>query len=899
MIFIMNIRVWLFVFFLGISSSLLGQWQKVNTGFSNDFYDIQYINSNTIILCNWDGIIRTDDGGNTWVNYPIVREGTNDTLRTSSLEDIHFYDENIGIAIGLFNIGGSVAVLRTVNGGKSWTIPYIEGNGFSTAQYYDIDNFGDTLFVVGNGKAAKSTDKGLTWGSIWDLRYSFNRGVAMSNKNTVYVAANELIYKSIDQGASWIPTQFKDSEFFSIRFRNDSLGMATSSKGLWTTEDGGVTWSLNQGLPLGVSHYGQRKIFFGANADVYIAAGYIYKSDDNGKTWSIENLPLSDYYDVVFLDANNGIVVSDSDKVWSTSNGGQTIPISKISEENSIYCPDSISKFTAFKTKTNYYHWYVNDSLVFSGDTLEYVFKEGGVSSELKLVVDNGIFTDTSSVNVSIEDGIPKNSVASLLTDTACYGYKATVKVDSSHLNSTYELNLNGSTISSQIGNGGSLFLETGNLFSSTALSLFVTHENSCGKRIDTLIFPVHVLAGQVIPSWNVAAANRPIKSVYDIDFISPNVGYAVIQYANDFYKILKTSDKGENWTAKYIEKYGGDGGTHLFCIDEQLSYIGGSTGMKATSDFNVIEPLATSFNSSPDFYFVNRDTGFAISTIDELIDRTTDQGATWTKVHHRSGSNYIKNIDCPSSNVCYAALELGVAERNDGMVDSILVSYDLGLTWQGLPVHSLDSTGFSSIDFVNDTIGYGGKGGNIYKTIDGGRTWKMQHHYGATSNSRERAKIIALNEEFVYVLNRNELYRTLNAGECWENILPSGVLYSAYSFDVTDDGRVVVVGRNQDRSGKIVWTEGPSIVTSVSDQNLVGAKKTLIFPNPANDQITVKTKLDNFSVAVYNVYGEKVLQRVFWGNIQTIDISNLASGVYILRIDGEFEDENHKFYKN
>lgn len=65
--------------------------------------------------------------------------------------------------------------------------------------------------------------------------------------------------------------------------------------------------------------------------------------------------------------------------------------------------------------------------------------------------------------------------------------------------------------------------------------------------------------------------------------------------------------------------------------------------------------------------------------------------------------------------------------------------------------------------------------------------------------------------------------------------------------------------------------------------------KSLTVFPNPANDYITINfealQKLGKVSYSIYNAKGMKVMQSTFSGN-NTIDVNNLTSGFYILILE-------------
>ncbi|MAX80893.1 MAG: hypothetical protein CL843_12065 [Crocinitomicaceae bacterium] len=72
-------------------------------------------------------------------------------------------------------------------------------------------------------------------------------------------------------------------------------------------------------------------------------------------------------------------------------------------------------------------------------------------------------------------------------------------------------------------------------------------------------------------------------------------------------------------------------------------------------------------------------------------------------------------------------------------------------------------------------------------------------------------------------------------------------------------------------------------VVTGVND--LKKASNLNIYPNPANDIITVKHELSsNLEVSIYTVTGAQVSSTIVSGNTNTIDVSTLPAGYYILK---------------
>ena len=67
---------------------------------------------------------------------------------------------------------------------------------------------------------------------------------------------------------------------------------------------------------------------------------------------------------------------------------------------------------------------------------------------------------------------------------------------------------------------------------------------------------------------------------------------------------------------------------------------------------------------------------------------------------------------------------------------------------------------------------------------------------------------------------------------------------------------------------------------------NLYYNNKILIFPNPANDKVTVVfSEIHDVQLQVFNIFGKCIMETVLSKNKNDIDISSLSKGLYIIKI--------------
>ena len=138
------------------------------------------------------------------------------------------------------------------------------------------------------------------------------------------------------------------------------------------------------------------------------------------------------------------------------------------------------------------------------------------------------------------------------------------------------------------------------------------------------------------------------------------------------------------------------------------------------------------------------------------------------------------------------------------------------------------------------------------------------------------------------YYLN-NPLLNTLNP---WTNPYP-----------FLTDGTVCFFELNQfsaKNADSITFYYSPQPISI--QENAVLTKDVRIYPNPAQEQLTVEFAQQMNATCTYVLYdatGKEVMNGVFNENKQTIEISSLGIGFYLIKIQTPNESKIYKFLKN
>ncbi|NTW32611.1 MAG: T9SS type A sorting domain-containing protein, partial [Bacteroidetes bacterium] len=187
-------------------------------------------------------VLKTIDAGNNWFSVP-----TNGTF--NFLRSITFTDNNKGY-VGGQGVAEAPGILKTIDGGISWTSP-VSGANCSINSIYFID--ADTGYAVGdNGKVLKTTDSGTNWTmQTIGNNYSF-KSVYFTGPNTGYICGgnnnntNGAILKTINGGNNWTTqTIGTTNDINSIFFINSNTGYAVANGGIiLKTINGGTNWNV-------------------------------------------------------------------------------------------------------------------------------------------------------------------------------------------------------------------------------------------------------------------------------------------------------------------------------------------------------------------------------------------------------------------------------------------------------------------------------------------------------------------------------------------------------------------------------------------------------------------------------------------------------------------------------
>jgi len=268
-------------------------------------------------------------------------------------------------------------VWKSVNGGHDW-VPVFDEQPTQSVGSLAVAASDPNVIYVGSGEANirgnvaigtgifKSTDAGKTWTQVWKTRGQIGTIVIHpDNPDIAYAAvlgspfgpnAERGVYRTVDGGGNWQRVLFKDSDTGASDIAMDpsnprillaglwqarrtpwSMTSGGPGSGLYRSTDGGDHWTQIAGEDFPKGTVGKIGVAFApsdsnrAYALVEAEKGGLFRSDDNGETWSLvnESNTLSQrawYYSTITVDPRDAdTVYFPQVNLLRSIDGGKTV----------------------------------------------------------------------------------------------------------------------------------------------------------------------------------------------------------------------------------------------------------------------------------------------------------------------------------------------------------------------------------------------------------------------------------------------------------------------------------------------------------------------------------------------------------------------------------------------
>ncbi len=548
----------------------------------------------------------------------------------NDLNSVHFVNENVGFAVGLFG-----TIIKTTDAGENWSLLKTSVYNHLTSVDFVNTNVG---YVVGSeGIILKTTDGGTTWKKLTSTTDKNLYSVSFVDENLGFaVGDNATILKTSNGGNTWIKQiSYTTNNLSKVKFINSTTGYIIGEKGtILKTVTSGLVWlTVNITTTHDITAFSlinDNKIFIG---DKW---GFIYKTTNGGNSWDLVkpgNYNNDEIISLNFLDEQVGIYINYLG-IYKTLNGGLNW--------NKIFDISIILRQLFFVNKTI--------GFVVGNNGFVYKTTNGGNSWINKISYDVNSLNKIKFISSNIGFAIGNNNKFLKTTD----GGKNWIL---SNISSTTITDLEaieffnastgfvcGYTLFKTI-NGGNSWVEINGID-----NYHTRYSSICSIEKGVSLCMVGG-SGTILKSTTAGSTWKKINSgvtenLKSVFFPTKNIGFAV----GDNGVILKTNDEGNNWINTHI--FPKNNLLEVFFIDEFTGWCVGenNTIYKTTNSGNSWmlknSGLASSVFHIKTVFFINKDEGWISGTIysnDPIFYKTTNGGESWIPIYFSpSGINSI-----------------------------------------------------------------------------------------------------------------------------------------------------------------------------------------------------------------------------------------------------------------
>lgn len=327
-------------------------WSKVLEGGASH---VRFLSPSVAIAVGNQRIYRSDDGGLNWFD---VGPG------------FLAYPHIIAFDAQTVIVNAQYAFARSDDGGLTWTQRSAPADNLKQIW---IRSGHDAFAVTNSGEILHTNDAFVTWSILRPATHLGLSDFAFLPSGDIVATSGEFIYRSTDNGQSWVPyNSGSAANIFDIEMFDQRRGLAAAYNGyVLRTTDGGKQWVVSR--PSWVVGGGWNyctDIFILDDQIAYISGdngpggivkttdggetwvelpdsgatqamwwhdeqtgwicvgfsdGWIYKTTDGGQHWTLQYGPIAGgFWDIEFHDAQLGWALHEGKRAFRTTDGGAT-----------------------------------------------------------------------------------------------------------------------------------------------------------------------------------------------------------------------------------------------------------------------------------------------------------------------------------------------------------------------------------------------------------------------------------------------------------------------------------------------------------------------------------------------------------------------------------------------
>ncbi len=411
--------------FLLLSTSANAQMRQVyldNTQADNEINKLSFYSANEGYagFVYWVGY--TQDSGRTFTKKFITNGNVNYNGYSVNLtfgfgiSGVKAFSQNNLLVYG--DYGFVPSILRSIDGGNTFTLvfhsqynPLQLRTGITDMVFPQNTSIG---YAIDADRVLKTTNQGLSWNVINNDPASYFDNLAAIDDNTIFAYNNNYqsnkFIKTSNGGTSWqnitLPVTTQNN-INAVTFLNSTTGWLSLTydnikAGIYKTTNGGNNWVLQNDVD--ITPFACNKIkFIDVNVGFATTGLFeVYKTFNGGAIW--EPLPRDNNYEYLGY-SHNDLQVLSSTQLWAggghgflelnTNASGNTLPKSYFKIDTIGVANTSIVNLVNYSRTGYTYKWFVNNSQISTNFNASYIHNVNRLVDTLKLVVNNGVNTDT------------------------------------------------------------------------------------------------------------------------------------------------------------------------------------------------------------------------------------------------------------------------------------------------------------------------------------------------------------------------------------------------------------------------------------------------------------------------------------------------------------------------
>ena len=293
-------------------------WIPCNGEMTSTFTNCFAVSGNRIYAgsATGQGVSISTDNGTTWNAVNNGLPNFYSYALTGVIKELAASNNNVFAIIN----GGFVVRYLSTDNGSSCT----DANTGAISGISAIAVIGDTFFVGSSNGVYKSTNKGSTWITA-GLTDSVITSFVVNGAN-LFASTNSAVFLSTNSGDIWRPASsgLPDSGIVQLSASDNFLMAKVENKGFFLSTNSGANWTAlgGTGLP---SDYESPNAFTPVEANLYY--GYlndgIYRSTDDGNTWTVVNTGLQETQISAFATTRNTAFVVTASGFWYSPQSGK------------------------------------------------------------------------------------------------------------------------------------------------------------------------------------------------------------------------------------------------------------------------------------------------------------------------------------------------------------------------------------------------------------------------------------------------------------------------------------------------------------------------------------------------------------------------------------------------